>query len=222
MKIQQSKLIISLGIVFSLVGVFYFLFLHKLNAPKIIIVEILFYSVLVVYQLRYFFLINFVKADRVTFQLIEKQKRPIILDTLVGLVLFCAFPFVLAIVHKTFNHHIDMSDIIAVMIYLVGTMITLISEFQRRKWKVSHANKLYRGGLFKYANHINYFGETLSLPAFFWLATGSEIIFFLTLAHQIIDFAFVQIPKQEKYLRTKYPKDFEKIAYQKKLIPKIY
>ncbi len=221
-NLKQSKLIINIGIIISLPICWYILFLEDLANSEEMYVHMLFYFTLLFYQIRYFYLINFVKKQRVTFQLIEKQKRPILLDTFVGLFLFCIMPIILAIINKKFNRQFNESDIIAVAIYLLGTFITLVSESQRRKWKIKHPNTLYQGGLFKYANHINYFGETLSFPAFCGLATGSVIVFILILAHQIIDFVFMQIPKQEKYLKNKYPMDFEKMANRKKLIPLIY
>lgn len=222
MKIRQSKYLINLGIVFSLVGSFYILFLQSPIGNDKISVQILFYLGLLVYQTRYFYLINLVKKNRVTFQLIEKQKNPILIDTIVGLFLFCALPVTLSFVNKKFNSHLDWKDITAIGLYLLGTMITLISESQRRKWKNQNINRLYQGGLFKYANHINYFGETLSFPTLCWLATGSTIILIIALTHQIIDFTFIQIPRQEEYLKKKYPMDFKKTANRKKLIPLIY
>ncbi len=221
-KIKQSKSVINIGIVLSLLISVYILFFQQIKYNKDIYVQFLFFLALLFYQIRYFYLINFVKKDRVTFQLIEKQKNPIFLDTFVGLFLFCVFPIVLAVVNKNNNSYFNWIDILSFFIYLVGTIITLISENQRREWKIKNPNKLYQGGLFKYANHINYFGETLSLPAYCWLATGSIIVFILMFIHQVVDFVFIQIPKQEKYLGHKYPIDFEKIINKKKLFPFIY
>ncbi len=221
-NLKQSKLIISTGMFISLFISGYILFLQNPAYSESLYVRILFYSALLLYQARYFYLINFVKKQRVTFQLIEKQKNPILLDTFVGLFLFGAMPVILAFVNKTFNTYFNWIDILAVFIYLFGSIITLLSEAQRRKWKIKHAHSLYKDGLFKYANHINYFGETLSFPAYCWLATGSIIVFLLVMAHQLIDFAFIQIPKQEKYIKEKYPTDFSKIRHRKKFIPFIY
>ncbi len=221
-KIKQSKLIINIGIVLSLLTSIYILFFQELVCHKNIYVQLLFYLALLSYQIRYFYLINYTKKHRVTFQLIERQKNPILLDTFVGLFLFCILPIILSFVNKEFNSSFNWIDVIAFVIYLLGTIITLISENQRRKWKINNPKNLYQGGLFKYANHINYFGETLSFPAYCWLATGSTIVFMLILIHQIVDFVFIQIPKQEKYLNDKYPMDFPKIANKKKMIPFIY
>ncbi len=219
-KIKLSKCIISTGMVFSLLAGAYVLFFREMEGRRI--VPVLFYSMLLVYQARYFYLINFAKKGRVTFQLIEKQKYPVFLDTFVGVFLFGILPVILAFVNKKFNDFFTWDDIAATFVYLFGTVVTLAAEAQRRKWKTKNPGSLYQNGLFRYANHINYFGEMLSFPAFCWLASGSFIVFALVLAHQVIDFVFVQIPKQEKYLKEKYPVDFPKIANRKKLIPFIY
>jgi len=167
-------------------------------------------------------LINVSKKGRVTFQLIEKQKNPILLDTLAGVFLFSLLPFILAILNVNFNTQLDGYDLIAFTLYATGTLITLISERQRKQWKLNNPNSLYKNGLFKYANHINYFGELLSFPSLCWLATGNVIVFAAVLIHQIIDFSFVQIPRQEKHFKKKYPQDFQEIMKRKKLIPMIY
>ncbi len=221
-KIKQSKFIISIGIVLSLLTSIDILFFQELICHEDIYVQLLFCLTLLIYQIRYFYLINFVKKHSLTFQLIEKQKNPILLDTLVGLFLFCVLPIILSVINRKFNSSFNWIDVVSFVIYLLGTIITIVSESQRRKWKIKNPNNLYRGGLFQYANHINYFGETLSFPAYCWLATGSIIVFILMLIHQIVDFIFIQIPQQEKYLSDKYPMDFSKIVNKKKIIPFIY
>ncbi len=219
-NIKLSKLIINSGIVLSLfVGVYILFFREPVNNKDI---HLLFYLVLLIYQARYFYLINFVKKQRVTFQVMEKRKRPILSDTVAGLLFFCVVPIFWIFIHKKFNAYLDWTDGIAAVIYILGTLITLVSESQRRKWKIQYPNTLFKSGLFKYANHINYFGETLSFPAFCWVATGSIIVFVAVVVYQIIDFALIQIPKQEKYLKNKYSKDFSEIANRKKLIPFVY
>jgi len=222
MNIKNSKLIISLSIVLSIIFSFYFLFLKTPLQSDENIAQILFFLALIVYQVRYLYLINVSKKGKITFQLIEKQKYPILFDTLAGIFLFCLLPFILAVLNVNFNTQLDRYDLIAFILYVAGTLITLISERQRKKWKVNNPNSLYKNGLFKYANHINYFGELLSFPSLCWLATGNVIVFAAVFIHQIIDFSFVQIPRQEKHFKKKYPQDFQEIMNRKKLIPLVY
>lgn len=185
-------------------------------------VHILYYIALLIYQTRYFYLINFQKKQKVTFQLIEKQRNPILLDTFIGLFLFSVIPILLSYINKRFNTELNYGVFVIFILYLFGTFITLVSEMQRRNWKENHKEGLFKDGLFKYANHINYFGETLSFPAFCWLSSGSVVIFIIVFIHQIVDFIFIQIPKQEKYLQNKYLQDFDEIKDRNKLIPWIY
>lgn len=222
MTLHQSKFIINIGIVISLVVSFILLFASETISREVNPVHILYFSALIIYQARYFYLINFLKKEKPTFQLIEKQKRPVILDMIVGILLFCLMPIVLTLINKKFNTELRGGDITAFSLYIFGTTITLISEYQRRKFKKHNAGRLFKGGLFRYANHINYFGETLSFPAFCWLASGSIVVFVLILIHQILDFTYMQIPRQENYLKNKYAEDFNEIIHRKKLIPWIY
>ncbi len=222
MKTKLSKLIISSGIAISLVFAIYTFFLKEPEDFEMNYPQILFFLALFIYQLRYLYLINYLKKNKVTFQLIEKLKEPLFLDTLIGLFLFCILPIGLILLNEHFNSMLDWTDITAFIIYLSGTSITLISEKQRKDWKEKNNNSLYQDGLFKYANHINYFGETLSFPSFCWLASANIFVFIAVILHQLIDFIFIQIPKQEDYLKRKYPDDYAKTLHRKKLIPMIY
>lgn len=42
------------------------------------------------------------------------------------------------------------------------------------------------------------------------------------MAQQVLDFSFVQIPRQVAYIKKNYPDEADKILSQKKLIPFIY
>ncbi|HLR31704.1 MAG TPA: hypothetical protein VK074_04405, partial [Fodinibius sp.] len=146
MNIKNSKLIISLSIVLSIIFSFYFLFLKTPLQSDENIAQILFFLALIVYQVRYLYLINVSKKGKITFQLIEKQKYPILFDTLAGIFLFCLLPFILAVLNVNFNTQLDRYDLIAFILYVAGTLITLISERQRKKWKVNNPNSLYKNG----------------------------------------------------------------------------
>jgi protein-S-isoprenylcysteine O-methyltransferase Ste14 len=222
MKTKLSKLVISSGIAISLAFAIYTFFMKEPGNYEKKYPQILFFMAMLIYQLRYFYLINYLKKNKVTFQLIEKLKKPLFLDTLIGLFLFCILPIGLVLLNEHLNSMLDWTDITAFFNYLSGTAITLISEKQRKDWKQKNNNSLYQGGLFKYANHINYFGETLSFPSFCWLASANIFVFLAVVLHQLIDFIFIQIPKQEDYLKRKYPDEYAKTLHRKKLIPMIY
>ncbi|MBC8345712.1 MAG: DUF1295 domain-containing protein [Candidatus Marinimicrobia bacterium] len=230
MKIQTSKVIISIGIVFSLFlsAVFLFSDVNIINTEREdfqISNRVLFYLVLFIFQARFFYLINFVKKNNVTHQAISRLKYPNVTDAITGIFLFCILPLVLTHLNIYFNQSLNFWYLIFFLIYILGTSITLISEFQRRQWKIKNKSelKIYSGGLYKHALYINYFGEILSQPAMWFIATGVWWISFIALCYQLYDFLFVHIPRQEKYLHDKYKAHFLETSFnRKKLIPKIY
>ncbi len=121
------------------------------------------------------------------------------------------------------NKPLDWIDGIAVFLFLVGSLINTLSEVLRHQWKKNNWNKgkLYTGGLFRYAIHINYFGDVIWVSGFALLTRviwAGLIPFFL-----ILMFVLLNIPHHDKYLRKKYGKEFEKYEKEtKKFIPFVY
>ena len=118
---------------------------------------------------------------------------------------------------------IGWMEIIGILLFLTGSFLNTASEYFRFSWKQKKENTghLYTGGLFKYARHINYFGDIV-------LFTGMAMV-----AHQIqlliipISMAFVfvviLIPLKEDYLKDKYGNEYISYAAStKKLIPLIF
>jgi len=118
---------------------------------------------------------------------------------------------------------IDLIDYAAVLLFLVGSFINTYSELQRHFWKQRPANKgkLYTQGLFKYAMHINFFGDLLWVSAYAIMTRNYYSIAIPVLLFCL--FAFFNIPKLDQYLQAKYGEQFEEYSKQrKKLIPWIY
>jgi steroid 5-alpha reductase family enzyme len=175
--------------------------------------------------MRFFFLINFIKKNCMTHQVTSRLKNPYQADAIMGIFLFCILPLVLTFLNIYFNHSLNYWYLIFLLLFILGTSITLISKSQRRKWKLENSakSKLYTNGLFKYARYINYFGKTISQPALWFIATGVWWISLIALLYQLYDFSFLHIPKQDKYLLKKYGDDFKEISiHRKKFIPFIY
>ena len=118
---------------------------------------------------------------------------------------------------------IGWMEIIGILLFLTGSFLNTASEYFRFSWKQKRENAghIYTGGLFKYARHINYFGDIV-------LFTGMAMV-----AHQIqlliipISMAFVfvviLIPLKEDYLKDKYGNEYISYAAStKKLIPLIF
>ncbi|MGX7012760.1 hypothetical protein [Vagococcus silagei] len=221
-KIKQEKIIVTFFIfVMMLVEASLLLWTGALELERI-----LFYLALFIYQIRFLYLNWIVKPNRLTFQASSSQKKPLLMDYTLNFLFFIIFPMGYTYLHETFYANWNLGRTVQVIIfslYVIGTLITLVSEAQRKHVKQQNPTLNYRFyGLFKYAICINYFGEILALPSLFYLASGSIIIFILMLLQQVLDFVFVQIPRQESYIKEHYPDEAGKILSQKKLIPFIY
>ncbi len=118
---------------------------------------------------------------------------------------------------------LDWIDGIAVFLFLAGSVINTLSEVLRDQWKKHSSNKgkLYTGGLFKYAIHINYFGDFVWVSGFALLTRNwwsGLIPFFLLLL-----FVLLNIPHHDRYLRGKYGEEFAQYEQNvKRFIPFIY
>lgn len=114
-------------------------------------------------------------------------------------------------------------DIIGIILYLVGSYINSLSDYQRYVWKEKPNNKgrLYTEGLFKYSMHINYFGDSI-LYIGLAMITLEYVCLFVALGI-ILNFIFLQIPMLDKHLSNKYSIEFEEYDKQtKRFIPFVY
>lgn len=66
---------------------------------------------------------------------------------------------------------VDWLDGVAILLFIGGSAVNTLSEWLRDQWKKDEGNrgKLYTGGLFRYAIHINYFGDIVWVTGFAWL-----------------------------------------------------
>ena len=132
---------------------------------------------------------------------------------------FIGFPlFVLPV-----SAQIDGFDYFAIGLFIIGCVLNSGGEILRNNWKKNPENKgeIYTQGFFKYARHINYFGDLLWVIAYAiisknWYSITIPIFLFCL-------FAFYNAPKLDKYLEGKYGKGYEEYAKKTKmLIPFIY
>ena len=114
-------------------------------------------------------------------------------------------------------------DFLGIFLFILGSIFNTLSEFQRKWFKDKPENKgrLYNGGLFAYARHINYFGDSLWVTG--WAMLTRNIWSYTVPAFITILFLFVFIPSLTKYLETRYSDQFEQYRQQTKtFIPFIY
>lgn len=94
---------------------------------------------------------------------------------------------------------------ISIPIFVAGILIETISELQRKAFKDDPKNKgkVYSGGLFSYARHINYFGYMIwrgaAALAGGGLAWGTFIVLFFR-----YNFLNMSIPELDEYCKKKY------------------
>ncbi|HKK41905.1 MAG TPA: DUF1295 domain-containing protein [Bacteroidales bacterium] len=110
-----------------------------------------------------------------------------------------------------------------IALFLLGSFLNTGSEMARDSWKKDPDNKgrLYTSGLFKYSMHINYFGDLLWVSAYAFVTRNWYSV--LIPVFLFCFFAFYNIPKLDKYLKSKYGDQFD--DYQKRtsrFIPFIY
>lgn len=118
---------------------------------------------------------------------------------------------------------IDAVDYFGIVLFLLGSLINTFSELQRHFWKKRPENKgkLYTEGLFKYAMHVNFFGDMLWVSAYAIIKRNYYSMAIPVLLFCL--FVFFNIPKLDHYLKTRYGQQFEQYCKTtKKFIPFVY
>ncbi|MCG3268610.1 isoprenylcysteine carboxylmethyltransferase family protein [Yoonia sp. I 8.24] len=114
-------------------------------------------------------------------------------------------------------------DILAVALVLIGSYLNSLSEHQRWQWKklASSRGHCYTKGLFKYATHINYFGDSVLFIG--WALLTASFLAWAIPTFVTLGFVFFHIPALDKYLSQRYGTEFDDYAAKTaKLIPFIY
>jgi len=114
-------------------------------------------------------------------------------------------------------------DITGIVLFCVGSFINSLSDYQRHVWKMQAENHgyLYTHGLFRYAMHINYFGDSIMFVGF--AIVTQNVMSFIPVFFIILNLILLQIPQLDEHLKNKYGADF--LEYErktKKFIPFIY
>jgi steroid 5-alpha reductase family enzyme len=142
-----------------------------------------------------------------------------------GGVLFALFVYqvVFAMLGASANTPIGVLDVVAIAIFLAGSYLNTGAEWQRRRFKDRPENQgvLYTQGLFRYARHINYFGDTLWVTA--WAVLTRNMWSFIIPVALAAAFVFAFIPSLTKHLQARYGGQYESWAKNTKaFIPFIF
>jgi len=114
-------------------------------------------------------------------------------------------------------------DIAGIAIFLIGSYINILADYQRFSWKrqIENKGRLYTSGLFKYSMHINYFGDAV---AYFGLALITYNIVCLCISMgMFVYFIAFEIPRLDEHLGKKYGNEFAEYSQvTKKFVPFVY
>lgn len=134
----------------------------------------------------------------------------------------------LAVIHLAFavlggtnQNAIGVAGFIGIGLYVLGSVLNTASEYGRLQWKRRNPGRLYTGGFFRLSRHVNYFGDSVLFTGFA-LLTG---IFWALLipAVMTMGFLFQHVPELEKYLDSRYGKEFRDWALRTaKFVPFLY
>ena len=114
-------------------------------------------------------------------------------------------------------------DVVAFALLMIGSFLNTFSEMQRRWWKEKAGSKgqCYTQGLFRYATHINFFGDVVLFTG--WALFTYNVWSLGLPLMMLLMFIFMHIPALDAYLSQRYGKAFDDYALKtKKLIPFIY
>lgn len=115
--------------------------------------------------------------------------------------------------------------LVAGSLYVVGLLTELVAEVQRKRFKADPKNqgKVYTGGLWKFARHINYTGYVLWRGGYA-LAGGGYIMGAVVGGFFLSDFLTRGIPVLDEYCGKRYGVAWEKFKKDTpyKLIPYVY
>lgn len=112
---------------------------------------------------------------------------------------------------------------LGIVLYAVGSYLNTGSELQRKRWKEHPENRgnLFTGGLFRYAMHINYFGDEVLFTGFA-LITGRLWALLVPLL-MLAGFVFFNIPELDRHLQAHYGAEFEAYAHRtRRFVPFVY
>ncbi len=143
-----------------------------------------------------------------------------IMNSVMFAIYYIGFPVLLMISTQQPNILVVVAGWI---LFAGGSLLNTMSELLRKPFKDNPANKgkLYTGGLFKYAMHINYLGDCIWVLGLAMISNNVYSLF-IPLGLFLV-FVFDYIPKSDQYLQTKYGDQFT--AYRqktKRLIPFIW
>ncbi len=170
------------------------------------------------------FIFNILIFLRLAYMMIFLLKRKIPWEESISVPLaFAVYYIGFSLFVLPISHSLDYVDYLAIVLFVIGCILNSGGEILRNKWKEQPENKgkIYTKGFFRYSRHINYFGDILWVTAYAIVTRNVYSAFIPVLI--FFFFAFYNAPMLDKYLKSRYGKEYE--SYEKStkmLIPFIY
>jgi len=197
---------------------------YILNAPALGIRQVIILVMVLIYLAHMNWLLLFqgkhtavAKLDA-QLPLFQKYLLPIVLTNAAGWV-YC-LPFYFGTRRAS---PLGMEDHIAVLVYLAGTLMHFLGDYQKQRFKAKEESrgKLLKTGLWRMCRHPNYFGDLLVYVAF--AIIGGSLWGWVAPVLNFAQYRFDAIPKNEQWAREHYGKQWEEYSKGVKMfIPYIY
>jgi protein-S-isoprenylcysteine O-methyltransferase Ste14 len=168
-----------------------------------------------------FGIIYFLRVILTLFYLLKRKIDLKETGAIIGGLIFYQVGF--ALTGATQSALVDPIDYVAIGIFIIGSFLNTGSEYQRKLFKDIPENKgkLYTGGLFRFARHINYFGDTVWIIG--WALMTRNLFSAIMPILGILGFVFANIPMLSKHLEERYKEQYREWARRtKKFIPFVY
>jgi protein-S-isoprenylcysteine O-methyltransferase Ste14 len=135
----------------------------------------------------------------------------------------CIIHWGFALLGGTVAQSIGLLDVAGAALFLVGSYLNTTSEWQRTRWRrdPENAGKLFTGGLYRLAMHVNYFGDIVLFTGYAMIThrPWAGIVPVLMFAN----FALFFVPKLDQHLAQKYGDQFDDFARtRRRLFPFVY
>ena len=161
---------------------------------------------------------------RLTFTSCWLLRRRFDWGEMVGVVFACiVYQIGFALLGATETASFGIIGIVGVGLFFFGSYLNTLSEMQRKRFKDNPANKgkLFSGGLFSYARHINYFGDTVWAVG--WVMVTQNPWWAIIPVALAAGFVFFFIPLLSAHLKQKYGDQYDEWAKTtKKFVPFVY
>lgn len=118
---------------------------------------------------------------------------------------------------------LDAVDLVAVGLFVLGSLFNTGAELQRKRFKADPANmgKLYTKGLFGLVRHPNYLGDVLWALGWAFITRNAWALLIPIVAAS--GFVFMFIPQLSVYLAERYGAQYDDWARRtKRLVPFVY